>query len=236
MSSKTKVAHLPISLRMEETSSPAIQKAVAGRVDLRHDPAKGRLRCGVDPLAALRIARPDPRTNMKGRKATPKEADKAAKELWLSHPVQPGAWLHVWVSPAVWEIARQLEIFWKLEPRHRDEQALVGVLQRVSDLRMLSVVIVSERTENHRRPNGAEVAGYELLSGISTTAPQNAEAVLSFSAELSRLFATDEAQKIVLGEIEKQNAERLSRASHRLAKAAASMIPATANDNKKGAA
>lgn len=226
---------LPISLDMKRHDDLGMVALVSGRVDLRKKPDSGRLRCGVDPLGAHRVARLDPRSNSRKRKA--KEADRMARQLWLSHPLLPGAWLLVWVSPAVFEIAKQFEIFYTVEPVDREEQLLVGVLQRISDLRMLGVVIASEWTENHRRQSGAEVARYELLSGISTTPPPEGETVLDFSAELARLFAESTAQKAVLDEIARQAAKRERHAKARLAKAAAAMLPATAsNDNEEGAA
>lgn len=226
---------LPIWLRMARHDAPDMQTALAGRVDLRKLPTEGQLRCGVDPVGAHRVARLDPRSNS-GRVKKGKQADSEAREIWISHPTLPNTWLHVWVSPAVFEIARELEIFLKLAPSRRDEQVIVGTLQRVSDLRMLGVVILSVWTENHRRPNGSEVAEYELLSDISTTPPPESEAVLEFSDELARLFATDEAQRAVLTEIDRAARERRRKVEARLAKARDAILPATANGNRKGAA
>lgn len=230
-------APLPICLAIKPHDHSGISALVSARVDLRKTPEGGRLRCGVDPLGAHRVARADPRSN--SRKMTAKEADREARQLWLSHPLLPKTWLSVFVSPATHEIARQFEIFSVLEPIDREEQPVVGVQQRISDLRMLGAVIVSGWTENHRRATGAEVARYELLSGISTTAPPDEDTVLDFNAELARLFAEDEAQQAVLSEIARQSAERETRAKARIAKAAAAvskMIPATANENERGAA
>lgn len=227
---------LPMSLRVEDVStSPEMQALVSGRIDLRRVPQKGKLRCGVDPLGASRAVRADPRSNQKPpKRKTPKGTDHEARQLWLSHPLLRDVWLTVWVSPSVWEIAHQLSIFWKLEPVDRDDQLVVGVQQRISDLRMLGVVISSTLTENHRKPNGAEVAGYELLSGILTDPPPARDTVLDFTAELYRLCNSDEAQKAVFAEIDRQARERRTKAEKRIAKAVAAMSPATAsNDNSK---
>jgi hypothetical protein len=218
---------LDICLGMSRHNHPDMHKLVAGRVDLIRQPTEGSMRCGVDPLGAQRVSKPDPRHDprLKKRKLSAKELDRQARELWISHPYLPRTWLHVWVSPAVHEVAKELEIFLCLEPSRRDAQTVLAIAQRISDLRMLGVVIVSVWVANHRQKNGPEVTQYELLSGISTSHPPEDEDVFEFSAELARLFASNEAQRVVLDAIERRAIAQRKRAERRLAKANDALNP-----------
>lgn len=239
--SKENLPLLDICLGMSRHDHPDMQKLVAGRIDLVRKPSEGNMRCGVDPLGAQRVSKPDPRHDprLKKRKLSAKELDRQARELWITHPYLPKTWLHVWVSPAVHEVANELEIFLCLEPSRRDAQTILAIAQRISDLRMLGVVIVSRWVENHRRANGPEVTQYDLLSGISTTPPPEGEDVIEFSAELARLFASNQAQTAVLGAIDRRAIAQRQRAERKLAKASAALEasrPATAIEKEAGAA
>jgi hypothetical protein len=239
----SKVNHplLDMCLGLSRPNQPEMQKLVAGRVDLLRQPTDGNMRCGVDPLGAQRVARHDPRHDprLKQRELSAKELDRQAREMWITHPSLSNTWLHVWVSPAVHEVARELEIFLCLEPSRRDTQTILAIAQRISDLRMLGVVIVSVWVANHRQKSGPQVVQYDLLSGISTSPPANGVNVMEFSAELARLFASNKAHLAVLSAIDGRASAQRHRAEKKLATATAALTasrPATPLENGTSAA
>ena len=211
---------LPICLELAYADAPEMVAALGERVDLRDLPKSGRLRCGVDPEAAVRVSRDAPRSNSGKRRASP---DKQVRELWLSHPLIPGAWLHVWVTPATWTVARHLEAHGAVDLIQRGEQLVEGVSQRVSDLRAISAVIVSERVANPRLPGAAFVVRHELLSGISTTPPPRDALVIELADELKKLARDPAVRAEIFAKIDEQGDRRKSRATARLDKAAAAL-------------
>jgi hypothetical protein len=194
--------------------------ALEERVDLRAVPTSGRLRCGVDPEAAVRVSRDAPRANSKRRASPAREV----RELWLSHPLIPGAWLRVWVNPATWTVAAHLEAHGAVDLIQRGEQLVEGVSQRVSDLRSLSAVIVSVHGPNPRLPGAAYVVRHGLLSRVRTTPPPRGAVVLEFADELKKLAADPGVRAEILAKIDAQSARRKSRAVTRLQRAAATTV------------
>lgn len=209
---------LPTCLALDYADATDMQAALAARVDLRALPIAGRVRSGVDPLAALRVSKPAPRANSGvARRA----ADREVRQLWMSHPLTPGAWLSVWVSPACWQIARHLEVKGVIEFGQRSQQVVEGVSQRVADLRALGVVIVSTRVGNPRLPLGAPVVRHELVSVLCTTPPPSGAVVIPFAEELRRLAADVQTRQIIHLHIDAQAERRKLGAVARLRRAAA---------------
>lgn len=210
---------LPTCLALDYANSTEMTAALGGRVDLRRVPTSGRVRAGVDPLGALRVSKAAPRSNTARKKA----ADQQPRELWISHPLVADAWLRLWVSPAVWVIARHLELHSVVEPEHRHEQLVEATSQRVADLRAVSVVIVSERVPNPRLPRGTPLVRHELVSGVRTTPPPKGSYVLEFSDELRSLTVDVRTRSLIARKIDDEAASRKQRAMDRLNRATAAL-------------
>ena len=211
-------ALLPICLRLDYADDPDMQAALAARVDLRRLPTVGRLRAGVDPLGAVRMSKRAPRANSELKK---RAAHKEARQLCMSHPFIRGAWLSVWISPAVWEIARHLEVKGVVEPIQRSQQLVEGVSQRVSDLRVLGVVIVSTKVGNPRLPRGTPVVPHELVSELRTTPPASGAVLIPLTDELRGLAVDVQMRQIIHRHIDARAERRKLSAVARLNRATA---------------
>ena len=209
---------VPICLALAYADDPVALAALEARVDLRAMPTTGRVRVGVDPLAALRVSKPAPRANSGARR---KAADRENRELWLSHPFLPDTWLHVWVSPATHEIARALETRGSIDVMQRAVQPVEGVSQRIADLRALGVVVLSTRVPNQRLPKGAYVVKHELLSKVKTTPPPKGAVVVDLADELRALTANPGVRASIIAKIDAQAASRKQLAMARLNRATA---------------